>query len=46
MLSYIERDPEEMTTFLKEYANVITHIPVPPAGHLAVVRIVSLSISY
>ncbi|XP_053382269.1 DENN domain-containing protein 3-like isoform X2 [Mercenaria mercenaria] len=36
MLSYIEKDPEEMTTFLKEYANVITHTPVPPAGNLAV----------
>ena len=37
MLMFIEEDPEEMYTFLKDYAYVLTHTPVPPAGNIAVV---------
>ncbi|XP_052249982.1 DENN domain-containing protein 3-like isoform X2 [Dreissena polymorpha] len=36
LLTYTERDPEEMTTFLMEYSNILTHTVVPPAGNLAV----------
>ena len=37
MLMYIEGDPEEMSTFLKEFAHILTHTPVPPAGTVSVV---------
>ena len=37
MLMFIEEDPEEMYTFLKDYAYVLTHTPVPPAGNIAIV---------
>lgn len=36
MLTYIEEDPEEMSTFLKEFAHILTHTPVPPAGTVSV----------
>ncbi|KAL4218124.1 Rab guanyl-nucleotide exchange factor [Mactra antiquata] len=36
MLMYIEKDTEEMIGFLKEYANIMTHTAVPPAGNIAV----------
>ena len=39
---YIEKDPEEMYTFLKDFAHILTHTPVPPAGNISVVSPVTL----
>ncbi|WAR16692.1 DEND3-like protein [Mya arenaria] len=36
MLSFIEKDPENMQTYIKDYANILTHTPVPPAGNVAI----------
>ena len=40
MVNCVERDPEEMIVFVKEFAHICTHVPVPPPGNVAVVSLI------
>ena len=37
MVTYVEKDEEELYTFVKLYSHILTNTPVPPAGNVAVV---------
>ena len=38
MITHVEKDQEELYTFLKEYSHILTNTPVPPPGNVAVVN--------